>query len=239
MIGRIAWIALLAVIGGGAFLLQLDRSSRFAGEYAAFVPGPFRGFAQQHVVSDLIAAGAADRALGEAQILVDRRPYEARHLQLLAKAQLDSGQPARSASSIQQSAQRGWREDEIQAIMVRLAIARQDGAAAARHFAALLADSNRENAQLRELGRVIFPGSQGATARATMAEMLAVPARWSRIFVSRGADVMPPETFSEIIALAAAQGGEFDCDRLQQAQRRLKDSEAAQTLIAVRKQQCG
>ena len=239
MIARIAWWAALLAIGVVTVGLQLDRQATRTPLIAAGVPEPVRSSAQFPLAALALDSGDATRALDEAERLVRRRPMPAEHLRVLAQAQFAAGDVDASALTIQYAAQRGWREPLAQETMLQLALAAGDGPEAARRYMALLLNSDSDEDKLRELGSALL-AEPGSPAHQTIVEIAAGGERWHNTFLRRGAMVMPPDAFSEIVNAAAAKGANFDCKLLEQIELRVtrRDASAGARIGAVIADHC-
>lgn len=227
MIARLAWYSALAAVAAVTASVQLDRQSAIVPSMASLTPEPARAFAQAQIAAQTLRAGPPERALVEARTLVERRPIPAEALRLLAQAQLAAGKEEEGFITIQVAAKRGWRDPVAQEAMLRLAVAVGDEAEAARRYTALMLQSRTEDALLTEFGEVLCATGDGAAAR-SIVDVLAGTDRWTNAFVARGARVLPPEAYAEIIAEALDKGAEIDCDQVQRILRPLgKRSEAA------------
>ena len=224
MSGRIIWFAALMAIAGLTAGVQLDRQSAKTPELTPYIPGAFRSTAQLRVTALAIDSGAADVAVQEAQRLVRRRPVPARHLRLLAQAQFAADELEGSGLAIQYAAQRGWREPLAQEAMMRLAIAAGDREEAARRYAALLVTHRSDRTLLEEVGNDVFLDGDDQTL-IIFAEIVRGGDRWHRTFLSRGARIMPPGAFVEVLELSVENGAQFQCRSLRQAQRTIAKRE--------------
>jgi hypothetical protein len=216
MIARIAWFAAIALVACVTLFAQIDRQSRVAPELASAVPAPFRAFAQPRFVADAIQSKDPQRALEEARLLVMRRPIPAEHLRLLAIAQIEAGQAEDAMITIQLAGKRGWRDRFAQETVLRLALAAGDEPEAARRYAALLRNKTIANDLLVELASPVL-GGENSAGRAEFVRIISESDRWNRYFLSRGAVVIPGETFADIVIRSREQGAEFACEDLQRA----------------------
>lgn len=226
MIGRALWFASLLCLVFIVMGVQLDRQSRKNPALAPHVPEIFRSSALLPLAAAAIEAGDGDRGLTEARTLVQNRPLPAEHLRLLAQAQFAAGDIEASALTIQYAAQRGWRDALPQEAMLQLALSNDDPPEAARRYAALFLMRDTEDAMLEELGRTVLaqPGGDGRT---TLAGIVGGGDRWHNLFLTRGARVMPPQAFSQVLRLTLEDGTSYDCRRLRQAQRYVSSRDVA------------
>lgn len=229
MIGRIVWIAAIALVACVTIFAQIDRQSRVAPELASAVPEPFRAFAQTRVVADAIQSEDSQRALGEARRLVVRRPVPATHLRLLAIAQIRAGQAEDAMITVQIAGKRGWRDRLVQESVLRLALAAGDGPEAARRYAALFPTKGNVNDLMAELASPVLDDPAG---RAEFVRIIAEAERWNPVFLSRGVRVIPGGTFVDIVTRSLGQGAKFTCKDLTRTTEFLEgsDPEAANTL---------
>lgn len=239
MIGRIIWIAVLLMIAALTAALQVDRQSALNPALAKSVPSDLRSDSQVQIAATAIAAGQTDLALAEAQRLVRRRPVPAEHLTLLAAAQAQAGDADQSSTTIQIAGQRGWREPVAQEAVLRMALDAGDAPEAARRYAALFRREATPDELLRTLGPAAL-GPRGGAGRQTFADIVRDAERWHFVFFQRGPQVMPPETFADITALAIARGAQFDCALLAPALEglRQRDPTAAQQVAAAAARMC-
>jgi hypothetical protein len=239
MIGRLIWFGALAGIALVTTGVQLDRQVRKTPELSATVPELLRSSAQPFVAAQAIESGIAEIGLTEAQRLVRRRPMPARHLRLLAQAQFAAGDIETSTLTIQYAAQRGWREPLAQEAMLQLALVAGDRAEAARRYAALFLMRGTDRTFLEETAIAVFPEA-GGEDRAVFAEIVRGGERWHNTFLARGARVMPPEAFAEILEMSIAGGAQFRCRALEQAERVIvqRDETTGARLTQLVEDQC-
>lgn len=239
MIGRIIWLLALLAVAGVCTGVQLDRQSRKDPELAQYVPEPFRSSAQRVLAARTIADGSPEAGLAEARKLVERRPMPAEHLRLLTQAEVAAGEAQAGAITIQYAAQRGWRDAATQLAMVQIALDVGDKPQAARRYAALFMIRSTEEALLEQLGAQVL-AEPGGEERAVIAEIVSGADRWHSTFLQRGARVMPPDAFAEIVAINLDKGVEFECRRLEQAARTVssRDAAAGETLERLVDRQC-
>lgn len=226
MIGRIAWWTLLLGVAVVCIGVQLDRQARKTPTLAESVPAPFRSSAQLAVAAFALDAGNPEVALAEAQTLIRRRPLPAEHLRVLAQAQVAAGDVDGGTLTIQYAAQRGWRDPLAQEAMLRLALEAGDTSEAARRYAALFLRPDTEGALLIELGEPVL-GAADSEGRVVLAEIVAGGERWHNQFLRRGAMVLPPDAFADIVRRAAEDGAGFECDLLRSVGERLARRDAA------------
>ena len=239
MIGRILWLAALLSIAVITTSLQFDRQSEAAPQIAPLAPAPFCDYAHAYIVAAALERDDPAAALDAAKELVRRRPMPAEHLTLLAAAQAKAGETDAAVFTIQLAGQRGWRDRVAQETLLRLALVAGDKAEAARRYAALF----RSNATADELLIEFAPkvlGEAGGAGQVTFAAILAGAPRWYEQFLQRGARVMPPATFAEILGLSLDRGAPFACEPLQRAAEDLgkRDAAAAAKLTAPIARRC-
>ena len=210
MTGRIAWLALMALVAVVTVFAQLDRSARFDPALAALVPAPFAGFSAQRTTEAALVAGDADMALENAQALVRRRPMPAEHLTLLAQAYAASGNEVASLQALEAAARRGWREPFAQNAMAAAALASGEQEIAAQRLAALWA-IGLERDRLANLTRTMLAEPEG---RAAFAAQLAQEGRWQANFVTGAASIAPPPHVADTIVRAREMGASLDCRAL-------------------------
>lgn len=239
MISRIIWFAALLGVALVCISVQLDRQSRKDPELAAYVPEPFRSSAQRVMATNAINNGSPEAGLAETRKLVQRRPLPAEHLRFLTQAQVQAGDPEAGAVTIQYAAQRGWRDPIAQQAMVQIALDVGDKTQSARRYAALFMMPNADETLLKALGQEVL-GEPGGEERAELAQIVSGADRWHATFLQRGARVMPPGAFAEIVQINLEQGVRFDCRRLEQAARTLssRDAGVGQTLTDLAATQC-
>ena len=239
MIGRILWLAALLGIAVFTAALQFDRQSEAAPQIAPLVPAPLRGYAQAQIAATALERDDHGAALEAARELVRRRPMPAEHLTLLAAAQARAGEADAATFTIQVAAQRGWRDPVAQEAMLRLALAGGDTAEAARRFAALFRSNATADELLIELAPQVLGGSGGA-GQSTFADILAGAPRWYEQYLQRGARVMPPATFAEVLGLSLDRGATFTCDQIRLAAEDLgkRDAAAAAKLAVPVSRRC-
>lgn len=216
MIGRIIWLALIAVVAAVTAAVQLDRQARVSPELAAVVPEPFRAFAQSRVASNAMLGDDPALALAEAERLVERRPLPAEHIRLLAHAQINAELIDEGVVTIQVAAKRGWRDRLAQESMLRLALAAEDMPEATRRYTALFLSNQTEDDLLTELAADVFAEARGA-GRRTFTDIVVGGERWHGLFLSRGSRVLPSDAFLEIATESDKRGARFECTGLRRA----------------------
>lgn len=226
MIGRIVWYAVLVAIALVTAGLQIDKQSETAGQLAPLVPGPLRNYAQARLAKQALAGEDPARAVAEAELLVRRRPIPAEYLSVLAASQAKSGQVETAARTIQIAGQRGWRDPLAQEAVLRLALAAGDKPEAARRYAALFLRNKTPDALLQDLGPAVL-AEPGGLGQQTIIAIIAGGDRWHSTFLRRGARVMPPAVFAQIVAGSIDRGVKFDCAVLLQAHRSIQSSNAS------------
>ncbi|KEO88640.1 hypothetical protein EH31_16930 [Erythrobacter longus] len=239
MIARIIWVAALLGIAIVSTAVHLDREARRTASLALYVPEIFRSGAQPRITALAIDSGIPEIGVAQAQKLVRRRPLPARHLRLLAQAQFAAGNNEASALAIQYAAQRGWRDALAQEAMMQIALAAGNRPEAARRYAALFLMRGTERALLEETGDAVFP-EPGGEERMVFAQIVSGGERWHNAFLTRGARVMPPDAFVEIIEISAKDGTQFRCAALRQAQKAIEgeDQTLGKRLSSVLQSQC-
>lgn len=239
MITRIFWFALLGAVALVTISVQLDRQSRKTPTLASSVPAMFRSSAQLPMAVFALGGEDPQAALEEAERLVARRPMPAEHLRVLAQAQFAAGEADASIMSIQYAAQRGWRDPLAQEAVLRLALENGNKPEAARRYAALFLRRDTTGELLEELGPAVLaePGGEG---RRTLIEIVGGGTRWHDQFLRRGARVLPPDAYAEIVTTSTASGSRFDCGVLRSVQPVLakRDEMAAQAIGAIMAKQC-
>lgn len=239
MIGAIVWRAALLALALVAIGVHLDRAVLRTPILAQSVPEAFRGSAQPRVAQNAFASGDATLALAEAERLVQRRPLPAEHLRFLAQAQFAAGETDQSVLTIQYAAQRGWRDPLAQESLLRLALDAGDGDEAARRFTALFLRRDTEDALLTELAPAVLGEPQGE-GRKTFVAIFAGAKRWQSRFLSRGARVISPDVFADIMVAASDQGARFECASLRQLASQIKagNAQAGARIEALIAAQC-
>lgn len=239
MIARTAWLAILTVLALIMAGLQLDRQTRRTSSIAQGVPEMFRSAAQFPIAANALAGPDPALALAEAEKLVRRRPMPAEHLRVLAQAQIAAGDYNQGTLTIQYAAQRGWRDPLAQESMLRLALSAGDAPEAARRYAALFLRRDTQDALLEELGPEVL-AEPGGAGRTTLVDIVSGGERWHNQFMNRGARVMPPDAFTEIVTATVAKGTNYDCGLLQQAGRVIsaRDEDAGESFAAIVDSQC-
>lgn len=239
MIAGTIWRMALIIIALVTIGLQFDRQTRRTVSIAENVPEMFRSAAQLPVAARALAGDDLDFALAQAERLVQRRPLPAEHLRVLAQAQFGAGQVEESALSIQYAAQRGWRDPLAQESMLRLALEAGNSPEAARRYAALFLRRDTQDALLEELGAQVL-SEAGGEGRQTLITIVGGGDRWHGQFLNRGARVMPPDAFAEIITATIANGTTYDCQLLRRVERpvRARDEASADALRSAIDRQC-
>lgn len=226
MIGRIVWIAGLAVLGLVTAGLQLDRQSETMQALAPAVPPPLRAYAQRIVAVEAVQGTNPAAGLAAARELVRRRPMPAENLTILSVAQARVGDYQAAGRTIQLAGKRGWRELFTQEAILRLALEAGDRPEAARRYAALFRDAKTPDAKLAEFAPAVLGETRGP-GQVTFATVIAGAERWHANYLQRGAQVLPPAVFGEVTALALERGASFPCDQLTASLAALKGRDAA------------
>ncbi len=239
MIGRILWITALLGVAAVTAALQLDRQSEGAPQFAPLVPAPLRSYAQAQIAAAALEGDDPAAALEAAKELVRRRPMPAEHLTLLAAAQAKAGEADAATFTIQLAAQRGWRERVAQETMLRLAVAAGDKPEAARRYAALFRNNATANELLMEFAPQVL-GEPGGAGQAAFSDILAGAPRWYEQYLQRGAQIMSPAAFAEVLVLSLDRGATFTCDQIRLAAENLgkRDAAAAAKLTAPIARRC-
>ncbi len=226
MIGRIIWTAALLGIGAVTAALQLDFEAGGTPSLAPIVPAPLRSYAQTQVAVAALQGDDPAAGLAAAEALVRRRPMPAENLAILAAAQAKAGDLEAAGLTIQIAGQRGWREPLAQEAVLRLALDAGDQPEAARRYAALFRSQATPDSLLISLAPEVF-GEPRGPAQETFATVIAAAPRWQEQFLQRGAQVMPPQVFAEIAAMALERRAEFPCVTLTRALEALRQRDAA------------
>ncbi|TNE33783.1 MAG: hypothetical protein EP350_03475 [Alphaproteobacteria bacterium] len=204
---RWVWPLLMLAAGIVVTMVQVDRQSRRSPEIAAFAPEAVRGFGQYHVAAGLLHDGEIGPGVEAARKLVAARPMPAENLRLYAQAQLLAGNQQQAAVAFQQAARHGWRDAIAQEVQLRLALAADDHAEAARRLAALWATTG-ESVKLVELSSLTLADDE---SREAFAQILADSPRWNRRFLYIGSHSLSPEQFRQVLEVAIARGASFNC----------------------------
>ncbi|MGV3513216.1 MAG: hypothetical protein ACO1OX_14540 [Novosphingobium sp.] len=208
---RFVWFAILALIACIATGAELDRASRRQPSLVAFVPQPFRSFAQENLTMANVRSADPKLALEETQALVWRSPMPAEHLTLLAIAKERNGERDASARLVQRAAQRGWRDPIAQQAMFDIALAAGDPVEAAHRFAALWA-LKEDQAPLADMEQRLLATPEG---RSALADTLVGGGNWTKAYL-RSVAAKPGDDSAASIALALRKGGRFDCGAVSQ-----------------------
>ncbi len=235
MIGRLGWILALLVVAVVTAFAQIDRSARFAPEFAAFVPAPFRGFAQARQVEQALVMRDADRAVERAKALVRNRPVPAENLTLLAQAELMSGDVANGLAALELAGQRGWREPLAQQTLAQAALMAGELDTASQRVVALLATGSVDRAAREQLVTGLATTPEG---RAAIANRLAERGHWQRNFVALGPTYLSAGTYADIILRAQGLGANVDCLSLAQAEGLLRQAGHADLASQITRTAC-
>lgn len=208
MIGRVVWIAVLAVIGIAVTFIQLDRSARFHPELASTVASPFRSFAQPHLIGRALADNRTDEAFARARELVSVRPAPAENLVLLSRTALLAGDAETGIAALEEAGRRGWREQYSQQAMARAALLSDNPEGASQRIAALLATGAMEQGMVEPLLAELVVSPEGRTA---LARRLTEDGHWQPGFLQRGAAMIGLASYADIIARAWEINARFDC----------------------------
>ncbi|MFC3098037.1 hypothetical protein [Alteraurantiacibacter palmitatis] len=232
MMGRIAWIGALAVMGLVIGAAQIDRASRYAPQLAPLVPTPFRSFSLVHLAQDAMVHGQSEEALRLSRQLVRARPLPAEHLTLLSQAELRAGMSDAGLAALEEAGRRGWREPYSQAAMARAALLAGNPDAAAQRLAALLA-TGAAGADVTE--PILAELAATPQGRAALARQLAQPGYWQAGVLARPR-LFPSGGYEEMLRLAANEEGGLACplrDSAVSALRRARDYEGAARLAEL------
>lgn len=227
MIGRIVWTASLVVIGALTAALQIDRQTELTPALAPMVPAPLRSYAQAQIALAAARSDAPAGAVQAAEDLVRRRPMPAENLAILAVAQAKAGDYQAAGLTIQLAGKRGWRVNMAQEAVLRFALDAGDKPEAARRYAALFRDQSTPNQKLIALAPQVLGEARGP-GQETFATIVAAAPLWHAQFLQRGAQVLPPAVFGEVIGLALERRAQFPCDQLSAAIAALRDRDAAE-----------
>lgn len=180
LMGKIAWICALVLIGVVAIGLQMDRDARKDITLARSVPSIFRGSAFEMLARSAYAAGENEQGLAYSRELVARRPLPAENLGLLTRGLIASGSSDAALQALLAAAQRGWRDRFTQYIMITSAQQVDDPQVAAQRLLALWRQSD-QGREARALTRDIL--ADDATATQFARGMIGTDA-WAMDFLS-------------------------------------------------------
>lgn len=211
MIRWLWWLALagLALVTVAA---QLDRASQGRPELSAFVPGPFRSFAQVPMAMVALTTRDADAAREQARTLVRRRPMPAEYLFALSMAELRGGNPKGFAETFRAASTRGWRFAPLQVTAARAALDNGDAVGAANRVAALWA-AEPDNAALAQLTERLLAAPGGPDA---LAINLAGTSVWQDTFLVQAPTLaVDNAALVQTVVAARRAGAAFDCVTLE------------------------
>ncbi len=214
---RLLWYALLVVTGLVTAGVQLDRDARRNAAVADWVPAPFRAFALERIALAESQAGLTDKALRDAAKLVVRRPIPAEHLSILAIAAAKGGEDKLAVDAVLLSAQRGWREQFVQNLIVQLAIQAGNWNVATERLAALWI-TDMGNPEVYRLTREVLQAPEARDAFG--ARMADYKDYWPEYFLIMSSNELEPAVYADTIRKAIAAGAQFDCNRLADRARR-------------------
>ncbi|PEQ10962.1 hypothetical protein B2G71_19275 [Novosphingobium sp. PC22D] len=199
---------MLALVATG---VELDRQARRDPELAAWVPAPFRSFAQAQMVVIRLERGEHEAAIREADTLVRRRPIPAESLFLLALAHYDAGSDGVASQALAISGERGWRVPQVQLAMIRIAL--NTGAidmAASRLLALWSIGVDPQLLENSTRAVLAAPGGPEAFGK------IVAESRFMQDAVLRSAGGYTSSgNYARMVHAAIAQGAEFDCAVLQ------------------------
>ncbi|MDE1467441.1 hypothetical protein [Aurantiacibacter sp. D1-12] len=210
MIARVPFYLLLGIVAVLTSFAQLDRSSRFAPQLAAWVPPALSGFAAEQRTRIAIEAQQGDVALTEARNLIARRPLPGEHLALLSTAAVLEEDRVLALSALEASAARGWRVPVAQYASARAALSSGQHDIAAQRISALLATSalaDETHALLAEL--IASPEGRGAMAR-----RYAAGGHWQANSLTSALPAADPQHVALLLAEALDAGASLPCERL-------------------------
>ena len=209
MIGRWAFIVVLAGIAAIAAFAQIDRAARDDAALSTLVPAPFRGFAAESRTRLLVMANQPDAALAEARLLVRHRPMKANNLSLLFAAATVAQRDEEAAAALELAGTRGWREPIAQLALASAAQNQDLPDLAAMRIVAILAVGQFRDQAMALLQRLLAtPAGREAFAR-----QLAAEGYWQDRFLRSAIRSYPRETASDLLVRAEAQGARFNCRR--------------------------
>lgn len=180
---RIAWGVLLAALALAAVMAHFGRATPAAAARA-------------------LEAGEDPLALAEARDLVARRPVPADHLLLLATAELRTGDRKGFEQAFRLATTRGWRNEAVQLVAARSALAQGDATAAANRIAALWALGGSAN-ELPRMTRELLALPGGPEALGTQLGRTRV---WQATFLQRAPEFGTPDAIARLKAAAKASG---------------------------------
>lgn len=210
MIGRIVFLALLALIAALATVAQFDRASRYHRELALLVPDALAATSSELATRLAVASGEPELAQQKAALLVRHRPLPAENLSLLSVAKAMEGDSTGSLAALELASQRGWRDAPAQSATARAAlqIGRYD--IAAQRLAALILTGKMPDFVAEQMP-VLLSRREG---RAAFAGVLADGGKRFGVWLRRDASALDAAQMREVIALALTDGAAIDCATL-------------------------
>jgi hypothetical protein len=208
---KIISIILLLAMSTVAAGLQLDRASRKNERLAYFVPPQFRGYALEVLARDSYAEGHVPQGLAYSRELVLRRPVPAENLSLLTRGYLLSGQQKSALSTLILSAQRGWRDNYTQNLMIVSAMQVGDITTASQRLLALWRSGNFSGTT-KNLTSEFMKIDQGGIQFSR--GILASDGLWSTTFLAWGSDHLSDGVLQSISKSMAAAKTKVDCAQI-------------------------
>ncbi|EKU75265.1 MULTISPECIES: hypothetical protein [Sphingobium] len=200
----LAW----ALIVTGA---QLDREARARPALAAFVPPPFRFFAQAAIVEQGLARGTDPALLyPQARRLLLRRPIASENLTLFGLSALRAGDRQHALQAFSLAASRGWHDDipQYMALVDAARGGRWDDAAL--RLRALL----QTQASEPTIRQAIMPFMASPPGRAALARLLADNPDFQYPLLSIARTTLAPPQFRTLLQHLASHRARIDCRAL-------------------------
>ncbi|MGH6745929.1 hypothetical protein EDF58_106297 [Novosphingobium sp. PhB57] len=214
LIGRTAWIAILALAAIVAVGVEMDREGRrnfaVAQLVARFVPASLQSSSLESLAHEAYDSGDAARGVALSQAFVRRRPVPSEGLALLAYGQLQKGEQDAALRSVVLAGDRGWRDRFTQETLVMLALQAEEWSIAAQRTVALWRIGLNDD-RLKDMTADLLSRPQGVDA---FAAQVGQEKYWANAFLPWAGTAIRPEALKTVASTMARKGARVDCAAL-------------------------
>lgn len=210
VVGKFAWVALWTCVAVAAVGFEMDRAARHNASLAEHVPAPFRGFALEVLARGDLARGDSAAGLQLAREMVARRPVPAEGLAMIAMGELATGREQPALAAVMMAAERGWRDNFTQAIVVRLAVQSGEWNIASQRLLALWRMGGKSD-ELYVLSGDLLKHRDGLAA---FESQLRAEAGWSNGLLRWSTTTLEPLAVGTLAGTLRKEGAKLDCSWL-------------------------
>jgi len=223
----LATVALLAYLLT-ALGLGFDRIADADPRLANLVPGPAQVGILEERADRFVEAGVPGSALADAELLVRRDPVSLHGTGLLGAARLGRGDQRGADAAFRIAARLGWRDARTQLYWLRLALARQDHARAALHYAALA----RQWPDAPAIINISALFEATAAGRSALASRIAAGDSWALAYAAppEGSSPQAVLNHAKVLGEAAGLGRILGCETIAPLARSLVPIDPAEAL---------